>query len=201
MILNQSLSCELKAVTNWMQSKRLAVSVLKTNYILFRSKKLKPCKSFNLLIDRVNIKQVPTVKYVGVTFESNCSNLSWKYRIDELCLQLSKAVGIDLCKPRYYNNIDKLTLFYYSLIYLFLPHSILVRDVTYPTYLKPLTVLQKQIVLMMTFSESLLLKFCGITYHNILSFVYQWFHKMQTPYCFSVLCKYFLSTNMPPASQ
>lgn len=115
MILNRSLSCELKAVTKWMKSKRLAVSVLKTNFILFHSKKLKPCKSFNLLIDRVNIKQVPTVKYVGVTFDSNCSNLTWKYRIDELCLQLSKAVGI-LCKPRYYNNIDKLTLFCYSLI-------------------------------------------------------------------------------------
>ena len=183
-----------------MQSKRLAISVLKSNYILFHSKKLKPCKSFNLLIDRVNIKQVPTVKYVGVTFESNCSNLIWKYCIDKLCLQLSKAVGI-LCKPRYHNNIDKLTLFYYSLIYLFFAHSIYVRDVTYPTYLKPVTVLQKHIVLMMTFSESLLLRFRGITYHNILSFVYQWFHKMQTPYGFSVLCTYFLSTNMPPTSQ
>lgn len=179
MILNQSLSCELKVVTKWMKSKSLAVrlSVLKTNYILFHSKKLKPCKSFNLLIDRVNIKQVPTAKYVDVTSDSNCSNLTWKYCIDELCLQLSKAVGI-LCKPWYYNNIDKLTLFYYSLIYLFLTHSIYIRNLTYPTYLKPVTTLQKQIVLMMTFSESLLLKFRGIPYHNILSFVYQWFHKI-----------------------
>ena len=80
-----------------MKSKRLAVSVLKTNYILFHTKKLKPCKSFNLLIARVSIKQVPTVKYVGVTFDSNCSK---------------------------YNNFDKLTLFCYSLIYLFVAHSI-----------------------------------------------------------------------------
>ena len=104
MILKRSLSCELKAVTEWMKSNTLAVSVLKTKYILFLSKKLKPCKSFNLLFDGVNIKQVPTVKYVGVTFDSN---LTWKYCIDELCLQLSKGVGI-LCKPRYYTIIRDL---------------------------------------------------------------------------------------------
>ena len=53
--------------------------------------KLKPYKTFNLKIDGVNIQEVSTVKYLGVTFGSN---LTWKNHVNELCLRLSKAVGI-----------------------------------------------------------------------------------------------------------
>ena len=43
LILNQ----ELYAVAEWMKSNRLALSILKTNFVLFHSKKLKPYKSLN----------------------------------------------------------------------------------------------------------------------------------------------------------
>ena len=43
LILNQ----ELHAVAEWMKSNRLALSILKTNFVLFHSKKLKPYKSLN----------------------------------------------------------------------------------------------------------------------------------------------------------
>ena len=42
--LESKLNYELKAVAEWMKSARLALSVLKTNYIFFHSKKLKPYK-------------------------------------------------------------------------------------------------------------------------------------------------------------
>ena len=61
---------ELKIVAEWMKSNRLALSTLKTNFVLFHSKKLKPSKLLNLKIDGVSIKQVSTVKYLGVTFDS-----------------------------------------------------------------------------------------------------------------------------------
>ena len=90
MILNQlKLNRELKVVAEWLKSNRLALSILKTNFILFRSKKLKPSKLFNLKIDGVNSKQVFTVKYLGVTFDSN---LTWKNHINELCSKLPKTV-------------------------------------------------------------------------------------------------------------
>ena len=38
LILNQ----ELHAVAEWMKSNRLALSILKTNFVLFHSKRLKP---------------------------------------------------------------------------------------------------------------------------------------------------------------
>ena len=89
LILNQ----ELHAVAEWMKSNRLALSILKTNFVLFHSKRLKPYKSLNLKIDGVNIQEVSTVKYLGVTFDSN---LTWKNHVNELCLKLSKTVGIVL---------------------------------------------------------------------------------------------------------
>ena len=56
----------------------------------------------NLKIDGVNIQEVSTVKYLGVTFDSN---LTWKNHVNELCLKLSKTVGI-FSKLRYYVNVD-----------------------------------------------------------------------------------------------
>ena len=116
LILNQ----KLHAVAEWMKSNRLALGILKTNFVLFHSKRLKPYKSLNLKIDGVNIQEVSTVKYLGVTFDSN---LTWKNHVNELCLKLSKTVGI-FSKLRYYVNVDILIMLYYSLIYSFLSNGI-----------------------------------------------------------------------------
>ena len=88
-------------------------------------------KSLNLKINGVNIQEVSTVKYLGVTFDSN---LTWKNHVDELCLKLSKTVGI-FSKLRYYVNVDTLIMLYYSLVYPFLTYGIQVWGLTYPTYL------------------------------------------------------------------
>ena len=89
--LESKLNHELKVVAEWLKSNMLALSILKTNFILFHSKKLKPSKLFNLKVDGVNIKQVFTVRYLGVTFDSN---FTWKNHINELCSKLSKTVGV-----------------------------------------------------------------------------------------------------------
>ena len=91
-----------------MKSNRLALSILKTNFVLFHSRRLKPYKSLNLKIDGVNIQEVSTVQYLGVTFDSN---LTWKNRVNELCLKLSKTVGT-FSKLRYY--VTKFSLLFIS---------------------------------------------------------------------------------------
>ena len=65
LILNQ----ELHALAEWMESNRLALSILKTNFVRFHSKRLKPYKSLNLKIDGVNIQEVSTVKYLGLKLD------------------------------------------------------------------------------------------------------------------------------------
>ena len=205
--LESKLNNELKIVAEWMKSNRLALSILKTNFVLFHSKKLKPSKLFNLKIDGVSIKQVSTVKYLGVTFDSN---LTWKNHINELCSKLSKTVGI-FSKLSYNVNIDILIMLYYSLIYPFLIYGVQVWGLTYPTYLKPVTTLQKRIARIMTFSEPMshsepllkslnLLKFNDIIHSEILSFVYQWFHKL-VPSCFLDVFKPISSIHEYPTRQ
>jgi len=121
------------------------------------------------------------------------SNLTWKNHINELCSKLSKTVGI-FSKLRYNVNIDILTMLYYSLIYPFLIYGVQAWGLTYLTYLTPITTFQKRIARIMTFSEPAshsepllkslnLLKFYDIIHSEILSFVYQWFHKL-VPSCF-----------------
>ena len=85
------LNQELHAVVEWMKSNGLAVSILKTNFVLFHSKKLKPWKSLDLKIDGVNIHEVSRFNFLGVIFDSN---LTWKNHFSEVCLKLSKTVGI-----------------------------------------------------------------------------------------------------------
>ena len=97
-----------------MKCNRLALSISKTNFILFRSSKLKPNQSLRIKIDDTPIKQVDSIKYLGITFDSS---LTWKSHINELCLKLSKTVGI-LSKVRHFVNKHILVMLYYSLIYL-----------------------------------------------------------------------------------
>jgi len=96
---------------------------------------------------------------------------------------------------RYYVNFDILKVLYNSLIYPFFTYGVHVWGLTYRTYLNPLITLQKRLVRIMTFSEPLshseplfkslnLLKFYDIIHVEIISFVYQWFHKL-TPSCFA----------------
>ena len=86
-------------------------------------------------------------------------------------------------------------MLYNYLIYPFFTYGVHVWGLTYLTYLTPLTTLQKRLVRIMTFSEPLshsepllkslnLLKFWDIIHVEIISFVYQWFHKL-TPSCFA----------------
>ena len=132
-----------------MKCNRLALSIPKTNFILFHSSQLKPSQSFyRFKIDDALIKQVDSTKYVylGITFDSN---LTWKSHINYLCLKLSKTVGI-LPKVRHFVNKHFLVMLYYSLIYPFLTY---VWGLTFPSFLTQLFVIQKQAIRIISFSE------------------------------------------------
>ena len=123
-----------------MKCNRLALSISKTNFILFHSNKMKTNQSLSIKIDNACINQVDSSKYLGVMFDSN---LTWKNRINELCLRLSKTVGI-LSKLRYFVNRKILVMLYYSLIYPFLIYGVYVWSLTFPSFLTPLFVIQKK---------------------------------------------------------
>ena len=184
-----------------MKCNRLALSISKTNFILFHSSKLKPNQSLRIKIDDTPIKQVDSTKYLGITFDSN---LTWKSHINELCLKLSKTVGI-LSKVRHFVNKHILVMLYYSLIYPFLTYGVHVWGLTFPSFLTQLFIIQKKAIRIISFSEpkshseplfkSLnLLKLNDVIELQILSFVYQWSHRLLPP-CFSEYFKFTSSVH------
>ena len=101
------------------------------------------CESFKPITKRSNRNHV---YYFRQSFE-NCSiqlnilvlllMLNWKNHIDELCLKLSKTVGV-VSKLRYYVNIDVLKILDNYVIY----QGVHIWSLTYPTFLNPLTTRQ-----------------------------------------------------------
>ena len=102
-------------------------------------------------------------------------------------------------------------MLYYSFIYPFLIYGVQVWGLTYPTYLKLVTTLQKRLAGILTFSEPMshsepllkslnLLKFNDIIHSEILSFVYQGFHKL-VPSCFFDFFKPMSSIHEYPTRQ
>ena len=172
----------------WSQSVKLW-GVVQSNQISFE-------KAHSLMI-----KQVDSTKYLGITFDSN---LTWKSHINELCLKLSKTVGI-LSKVRHFVNKHILVMLYYSLIYPFLTYGVHVWGLTFPSFLTQLFIIQKKAIRIISFSEpkshseplfkSLsLLKLNDVIELQILSFVYQRSHRL-LPHCFSEYFKFTSSVH------
>ena len=182
-----------------MKCNRLALSISKTNFILFHSSKLKPNQSLRIKIDDELIKQVDSTKYLGITFDSN---FTWKSHINELCLKLSKTVDI-LSKVRYYVSKH----IHYSLIYPFLTYGVHVWGLTFPTFLTQLFIIQKRALRIISFSEpkshseplfkSLnLFKLNDVIESQILSFVYQLSHGLLPPVSVNISILHLLFINM-----
>ena len=114
------------------------------------SSKLKPSQSLRIKIDGTLIKQVDSTKYLGIIFDSN---LTWKSHINELCLKLSKTVGI-LSKVRHFVDNHILVMLYYSLIYPFLTYGVHVWGLrTFSSFLTQLSIVQKKAIRIISFSE------------------------------------------------
>ena len=69
--LQKTINNELKLMSEWFKSNRFALNIQKTNVILFHSKQLKSYQSFIIKSDNKIIKQINSIKYLGVTFDSN----------------------------------------------------------------------------------------------------------------------------------
>ena len=119
-------------------------------------------------------------------------------------MKLSKTVGI-LSKVRHFVNKHILVMLYYSLIYPFLTYGVHVWGLTCLSFLTQLFIIQKKAIRIISFSEpkshseplfkSLnLLKLNDVIELQILSFVYQWSHRLLPP-CFSEYFKFTSSVH------
>ena len=86
--LSVVLNKELVKISDWLKANKLSLNILKTNLIAFTRSKVNAC-DLNVFIDNIKIKQVDSVKFLGVDVDSK---LSWKEHISKVEHKLSSAV-------------------------------------------------------------------------------------------------------------
>ena len=94
-----------------------------------------------------------------------------------------------LSKIRYYVTLDVLTNLFYTLLYPFLIYGIVVWGNTYPTNLKPLFILQKRAIRIITFSkfdehssplfkQTTILKLFDLVNFHVSIFMFKFYNKL-----------------------
>ena len=140
---------ELSKVATWLYTNKLSLNVKKSNFVLFHPPQRRAQNiDLHLSIDNQGLKREFFVTYLGIIIDSN---LSWKKQVEYIAKKIKRNIGI-LCKLRHFVNKEILVSLYYALIYPFLTYGILSWGCTYETNLKPIFILQKKTVRIITFS-------------------------------------------------
>ena len=105
-LLEKTMNKELRKVNKWLTTKRLALNVNKSHFVLFHSSSNIPHKKIRIKIRNKRITEQNYVKFLGVLLTST---LSWKSHITELSKKLSKIIGI-FYKLQHYATADVLKL-------------------------------------------------------------------------------------------
>ena len=89
--LQKIVNRELRKVKKWLEANRLALSISKTNYVIFHSSTTVINEFIRIKLGSRTINQVNYVKYLGVLVDST---LTWKPHIIELSKKLARTVSI-----------------------------------------------------------------------------------------------------------
>ena len=169
-VLETTVNAELNRVYDWLCANMLSLNIQKSNYVIFHppQRNIRNLNinliNINLMINEVQMKRESCVTYLGVLIDST---LSWKNQVEYVSKKIRRSIGI-LCKLRYFVTKGILINLYYALIYPFLIYGLISWGNTYVSNLKPIYILQKRALRIITFSafdhpSSPLFKSLGIT--------------------------------------
>ena len=147
--LYNAMNQELKNITTWLLTNKLSLNVNETHFMIFKTKNRTFSQRMSIMIDGQQIGQVKYTQFLGLFIDEE---LSWKYHINHVTMKISKLTGI-IAKARHYLSLKTLQNLYYTRIYPYLIHCNTVWTNTYATRLKPIYMIQKKIVRLMTFSR------------------------------------------------
>ena len=88
-----------------------------------------------------------SIKYLGIIIDSN---LNWKEHVHELRKKISRGISI-LSKLRHFVSKRILIQIYYSSIYPYLTHGVIIWGNTYWSNIKPLYIMQKKAIRIINF--------------------------------------------------
>ena len=136
-------------VSSWLRANKLSLNIKKTQIIIFKAKNKKLHESIDVKLNNEKIKQVKSIKFLGINIDSN---LTWKQHINYITKKVSKTTGI-LYKARHYVSPNILRTLYHALVYPYLHYGNIIWANTYPTRLDKIKKLQKKIIKIITFSN------------------------------------------------
>ena len=142
------LNVELSHVSSWFNANKLTVHPAKSKFIIFHPRRKQINSSdINIFINNSLITRVQEDRFLGIII---LENLSWKLHISAVCDKVSKVIGV-LCKSGRYLPLSTLKTLYNFLFLPYINYCILIWASTYSSYLKPIYVLQKKAVRIITF--------------------------------------------------
>ena len=138
--LQSKFNSELKNISLWLQVNKLSLNVDKSHFMVFTGGR--QGNPVTLEINGIKLSQVMDVKFLGIIFDDK---LNWKKHIDHISKKISRSIGI-LYKLRQYVNSDTMLSLYYTLVYPYLTYCNIIWGNACKTYLKPLFLIQKRII-------------------------------------------------------
>ena len=102
-----------------------------------------------LFINNCELKQVSSIKYLGVVIDEH---LNWKNHIEHIASKIKRGIGL-LSKLRHYVPSKILVNLYYTLIYPYLTYSVIAWGNTYDNTTNPIFILQKRALRIITFAD------------------------------------------------
>lgn len=180
--ITKDLNHELVEISSWLKINKLSLNIKKTHYMLFSSKRNKP-DNLCIKIDGSLIEEVEYTKFLGVYIDNK---LNWKKHIAYISGKVSRGLGI-MVKARKVLNADSLKTLYYSFIYPYFNYCNHVWGCTYETNLKPLIILQKRCIRILSYAKYYehtdpiykklnIMKFVDINKFVLSRFMFKWYH-------------------------
>ena len=128
----------LSKVTNWLKANYLTINTSKTLLQVYTMRKTS--QPINIHIDGVNIKEMKTIKYLGVLFDAD---LKFTSHINSICSIISRNIG-SIARARRYLRKQELLQLYNSLIFPYINYCCFIWGSNYDERLRKLSVLQKR---------------------------------------------------------
>ena len=143
--LINTVNLELEKIYQWTLCNRLSLNIRKTVSMVFSNRPLDLERNV-VKINGVNLPFINEHKFLGVTIDPK---LKFNKHINLITSKISKSVGI-FYKFKSFLSRELLVLLYYSLIYPYLLYANAVWGATFHTHLKPLILIQKRIIRLIT---------------------------------------------------
>ena len=142
--LTSKINLDLKNIENWTHANRLSLHPDKTVFMLFSLNK--NISIPNLYVENISLKLQSKTKFLGVILDDK---LKFSEYLQYIALKISKSVGI-IYRVKHLVPRKILVNLYYSLVFPYLTYCCTIWGSTYSVHLKPLEILQKKIIRLIT---------------------------------------------------